>query len=209
MKMDKTDKAIYGLIIFLVVVGGLIFLADKGKFLSINKPSAYYYSNGVQKFKILKFSEQNYAGYQIELKNSANELIYINIRNDPKNLETIEIDRGIFHKINNAQSIYITIEPYTNLTGKTTVAALEIDKFIDNKYFFNIPVNSSFTKKYQDFPVKNCGNSNNLVPVIWLKLGAETKVYSEGSCIIVEGKTENDIIRAADRLVLYLIGIMP
>lgn len=210
--MDNTNKLIYGLIIILVIIGGLIYLGNQSGLLNMNKSSVYFYSNGVEQFRVSEVKTQGYTGYTIEFTDFENKPYYANIRNDPRELEHIEIDRTIFHKINNADNVFITINPNANLTGKTTVAALEINNFIDNKYFFNTLVNSSFTEPHVDLPnytIMTCENATKTRPVIYLKIGEETKITSDNYCIIVEGKTEYEIIKAADRLVLYLIGVMP
>jgi hypothetical protein len=149
-------------------------------------------------------------GYQIEIYFPGDHRpYYIDLRYDPVSLEDIDVDRRIFHTLRDDENIYITIDPYANLTSRTTIAALEIDKFIDNKYFLNIPVNSSMTKPYHDFPVRTCENATEKSSVIWLKKGQKNEISLQDSCVVVEGKTEEDLIRAADRLALYLIGIMP
>lgn len=208
--MDWNDKAILIVIGILALFGMAIYLGGQYGFYDFNKPNTYMYSNGESQFEVKKVKDQNYAGYEIKFYYEASEQpYYLDIRNDPASLEGIPINRTIFNRIKDDANIFITIDPSANLTGKTTVAALEIDKFIDNKYFMNIPVNSSVTKPYSDYPVKSCDDATATSSVIWLKTGDKTQVQSEGNCIIVEGKTEQDIIRGADRLVLYLVGIMP
>ena len=51
--------------------------------------------------------------------------------------------------------------------------------------------------------------TDNKKTTIKLQLGEENKIFKEGSCVVVEGKTEEDLIRGADRLFLRLLGIMP
>jgi hypothetical protein len=178
--------------------------------INVNKSAAYMYSNGDSEFKVTKVLFEKYVGYQVEYFYPNNpQPFFINLRYDPESLEDIEIDRTIFHKIKDDETIYITINPFENLTSKTTIAAMEIDKIIDNQYFFNIEVKSSMTEKYANYPIKTCNDATKESSVIWLKLGEETKITSEENCIIVEATTEDDMIRAADRLSLYLIGIMP
>ena len=44
--------------------------------------------------------------------------------------------------------------------------------------------------------------------VALLKLGEETKVYLEKDCVILQGETEEDITRAADRFVYHILEVM-
>lgn len=187
----------------------LLLIAGCGPF-KVNKSSTYLYSNGDSEFKVTKVAFDNYIGYQIEIYFPGNhQPYYINLRYDPLSLEDINIDRKIFHTLRDDNNVYITIDPDANLTSKATIAALEIDKFIDNKYFMNIAVNSSMTKPYHNFAVRTCENATKESSVIWLKKSDKNQISLDNNCIIIEGKTEDDLIRGADRLSLYLIGIMP
>ena len=98
-------------------------------------------------------------------------------------------------------------------TGKKilTPSPNEIDKFLDNAYLFKIPTKSAFTEEYESSPeyiIKTCEDVSKDVAVIWLKLGEETVVKDEGGCVILEGQTEDDLIRIADGLVFYLMGMV-
>ncbi|MFH0797824.1 MAG: hypothetical protein V1906_00265 [Candidatus Woesearchaeota archaeon] len=208
--MEGNDKAILIVIGVLMLFGIAIYLGGHFGLYNLNRPDVYMYSNGDSEFEVRKVVDQNYVGYEIKFfYPGSGQPYYMDVRYDPASMEDIPIDRTIFNKIKDDKVMHITIDPTANLTGKTTIAALEIDKFIDNKYFLNIQVNSSVTKPYADYPIKTCGDATPDNSVIWLKTGDETKITTEGNCIIVQGKDEDDIIRAADRLVLYLVGIMP
>mgnify|MGYP001566887069 CR=1 FL=1 len=169
--MESNDKAILAVIGILILFGVAIYLGGHYGLYGFNKPDIYMYSNGDSEFEVKKVMDQNYAGYEIKFYYGAdNQPYYLDIRNDPASLEDIPINRTIFNKIKDDANIFITIDPTAKLTGKTTVAAMEIDKFIDNKYFLNIPVNSSVTKPYAEFPVMDCGNAtarmSSTTPVI-------------------------------------------
>ncbi|MDP3916724.1 MAG: hypothetical protein Q8Q42_00360 [Nanoarchaeota archaeon] len=158
-------------------------------------------------------------GYDMQFFiNDAQYPVIMNLRNDPRELEDIPIDIDkVKNMIIGKSQIYITINATANLTGRTTIAAKEIDYFIDNPYLYDIPVNSAFLAptteagpKIDKQVIKTCEDSNENVTVIWLRLGDETAVFEEDGCVIVQGKTpdEMEIIRAADRLYLTMMGIM-
>ncbi len=142
----------------------------------------------------------------------------MSIREDPRTLEDIPIDPSYVKEIIlDATNVYVTIEPSDELRGATTVAAKEIDYFIDNNHLYNIPVNSSFMSpteesqlSLEEQTIKTCEDSHDGTLVIWLRLGEETAVFEEEGCLVVQGASPNEmeIIRAADRLVLTLLGIM-
>lgn len=147
-------------------------------------------------------------GYQLQLYiNQADYPALVKVRHKPQDLEAIPLDDVSFLKEKNR--IFITLDPTNkNLTGKTTVAALEIDAFIDNPYLYNIPVNSSFTQPYANATVKTCADVSATDGIIHLDLGDATAVSVEEGCVLVRGETEDDLIMAADRLVLTLLGVM-
>ena len=67
------------------------------------------------------------------------------------NSEYIVILDGIYGD----EEIYVTLNPNADLSSKATIAALEIDKIIDNEYLYNIPVHSAMTlENEQGYPDK-------------------------------------------------------
>ena len=191
---------------FLVLLALGIYLNQKYEWLG-HQPANYEYVNGKQAFTVTRVNEGNYLGYQITVFLNDNPY-YLSIRNDPRDLESIPITGSPQKTMSYAKRVFITLSPEDNLTSKATIAALEIDKIIDNPYFYNLPVNSSMTSPFGNFPVISCSNATEDNAVIWLKKGASTQITETNNCIIVEGEDEDDLIKAADRLSLFLVGIM-
>ncbi|MBT4576959.1 hypothetical protein HOB91_01350, partial [Candidatus Woesearchaeota archaeon] len=101
------------------------------------------------------------------------------------------------------------------LRGPTLVAAREIA--IPLSLLYGAEVNKTLTKTSEELDVpieeqfvRTCEDSDDTTLVIWQRLGDETAVFEENGCLIVQGKSpdEMEIIRAADRLYLTMIGIM-
>lgn len=154
-----------------------------------------------------KFQADNY-GYKLQLYVNQQPLpASVHLREDPRTLENISVE-GDIQILRQKKQIYVTLDPYTNLTGKTTIGALEIDSIIDNPYLFNIPVSSSFTKPYLNNTLRTCDDVNATEGVILLQLAEKTSVREDKGCIYVEGITEDDLIRASDRLVYTLLKVM-
>ncbi|MBS3117736.1 hypothetical protein J4430_02555 [Candidatus Woesearchaeota archaeon] len=129
------------------------------------------------------------------------------IRYDPKSVEDIPIEANL-NEIIQKKVVFVAIDPTdTRLKGRTTVAAMELNDNIEK--FFNRTVNGAFTIEQANYTVRTCENTGGTEAVIKLQLGEENKIFKEGSCVVVEGKTEEDLIRGADRLFLRLLGIMP
>jgi len=195
--------------VILVLVG---LLLGFGVFIFLNEPETYVennyvYSNGNEMFNVTVVSaNESY----VQLYVGDDETPYlIALRNDPASLEDIVVEGVLNTRIFNDEQIWLTINPNANLTGKTTVAVLEVDKIIDNENLYGIPANAAMTMENEyNYPVKSCYDGTDKSTVIFFTLGSETKVYTDEYCIIIVGTTENEIIRAADRFVLTLLGVM-
>lgn len=200
----QASRILIAVIVILIALAIVIVVKQKEKFEGI-----YKYSNGDSEFEVQPVMIGSSLQYDIKLYFPDNPKPYlVTFRYDPLKLENISIDRKAKQLIADDKLVYVTIDPDQKLTGKTTIAALEIDKVIDNYLFYNIPVSSAVTKPYQEMKVKSCKNATAEMTVIWLKTGDSTKVYTEENCIIVQGSDEEELVRAADRLGLLLIGIM-
>lgn len=210
MNDDKKIKIIIGILLALLAAFGVfLYFNSKSEWINSNNPSTYEYSNGDTSFLVTKVSDMNYRGSQIQfyLQNSAQPYI-LELRYGPLELEDVKIDRNVKQRFIDDESIFITLDPYANLTGKTVTAAMEITKVMNNQYFFHIPVNSSVTKPYNNYPVRTCENATAYSTVVLLRKGEENSISSDKNCVILTGITEEDLVKEADRLVLYLLGIM-
>ncbi|MBS3170874.1 hypothetical protein J4223_03790, partial [Candidatus Woesearchaeota archaeon] len=119
--------------VILVLVG---LLLGFGVFIFLNEPETYVennyvYSNGNEMFNVTVVSaNESY----VQLYVGDDETPYlIALRNDPASLEDIVVEGVLNTRIFNDEQIWLTINPNANLTGKTTVAVLEVDKIIDNE----------------------------------------------------------------------------
>ncbi|MBS3144500.1 hypothetical protein J4208_02850 [Candidatus Woesearchaeota archaeon] len=194
---DRTFKTI---LIILGVILVLLFLAIY--FWQPSQNSDYFFKyNGFQ-------FQQDQNGYKLTLYiNNQNVPAIVHLREDPRTLENIPVE-GNVQVLRTKQQIYVTLDPYANLTGKTTIGALEIDAILDNPYLFSIPVSSAFTVPFANATVKTCADVNATEGVILLQTGEETLIRETQGCITVQGVTEEDIIRASDRLIYTLLKIM-
>ncbi|MBI5797377.1 hypothetical protein HZA98_00550 [Candidatus Woesearchaeota archaeon] len=204
--MGSKDSA--GIIVIVLIV--LLLLA--GVYVFIQKPTTavlhnYQYGNGNSIFNVTKVSNSD---TRITIYVGSDQQPYdLILRNDPLSLENISVSGTVNTRIFNAKHVFITINPEANLSGKTTLAALEIDKIIDNPLLYNLSTTSAMTlPNDMGYPEVSCYDATSERSVILLTLGSETQVFTDGYCIIIEGTTEDNIIRAADRFDLTLLGIM-
>lgn len=200
----------------IVTVVFLLILAFVGFFLynaSSNSVDRFYFEYNGIKFDP---AESGVGFDMLFFVNDASTPTLMTVRNDPRNLEDIPIDAEYVRGVVAGKSVvYITEDPYDELTGPTLVAANELA--IPLIFLYGAEVNKTLLKTsdeigvaLEDQVVKTCEDSDDRTLVIWQRLGDETAVFEEDGCLIVQGKSpdEMEIIRAADRLYLTMLGIM-
>ena len=108
------------------------------------------------------------------------------------------------------QELFITMDE--NATGVSVLAATEISKVTGNSLIFRYPKETFGALKNpiegRNVTVITCNNVNNTTGVISFEIGNSSEIYSKNGCILAVGKSESDLIRVADRLMLVLLGIM-
>jgi len=202
-KPDRVNLVLYGLIAVLILFGAFVYIRE-----TTHLPPVYEYSNGDSQFEVRKITDTE-SQVQFYL-NDDPQPYTVTLRYGPRELEDVIFEnRDIKQTITDDDLVYITFDPNEELKGEAALAGVEAGKLIANKYFYNIPVKSAVTSEYDNNTVVSCDNATKKNTVIWVKKGEETKVSMQDNCILVEGPTESDIVKAADRLALYLIGIMP
>lgn len=203
--MKKTEKQatiiVISLLVVLVSAFFLIFIKQTKE-----AENSFVY-NG---FKVDKVEDKQNIFYNIELYIGDNpQLFSVDIRSDPREIGLIPSESNLKDKLlrQNVSELYITMEP--TYTSKAVIAAMEISKIVGNKYFFNLPTHGALIRSIGDkSPVKTCDDVNETTSIIWLRLSDSTRIYSRGDCVIVDGQTEDDLIKASDRISLSLLGII-
>ena len=214
VKDEKSEKSIsnliYGLIIAFVIVGIVVGVnVYSGFVVKEDSYERYNYSNGWSSFPVKKINDGLSTHYEIIVHFGKNPQPFkVMFRYGPLDVSDIYVPFSAKNRMLNDQEIFITIDPNANMSSKVTLAALELDKIIDNPYFFNIPMKAAVTSPYKNMLVKTCEDANTTSSVFWLKLGNETKVYTKRHCTIIQGTTEDEIMRAANRFAFVLLGIM-
>ena len=88
--------------------------------------------------------------------------------------------------------------------------------FGKNEYgLYKTNIRVAFTEFHgaQPAPVVDCstvnlnGNVNRTIAVIYLKLGDENRIYSDGDCIIIEGKNTEGLIKSGEKFAYALLGV--
>lgn len=202
--MKKTEKQAT-----IIVISLLVVLVSAFFFIFIKQTKEAENSFVYNGFKVTKTEDKQSTYYDIELYMEDNpQLFSIDVRSDPREIELIPSESNLNEKIlRNVSELYITMEP--TYTSKAVIAAMEISKIVGNKYFFNLPTHGALIRYIGDkSPVKTCDDVNETTSIIWLRLSDSTRIYSRGDCVIVDGQTEDDLIKASDRISLSLLGII-
>lgn len=202
MKTDDHKNAtriIILLAVFLVVIVASAYMVQKYK---VSKVLFTY--NG---FKIRREMDNGGNLYSIDFYLNDNDSpSKISVRNNPNDLENIPIESNLKPKLLKKEA-FITMEP--RATGLTVVGAVEISKVLGNQYLYGVPTKGALVRDDgTNQTVKTCADADSDTAIVYLLKANTTSIYSEGECVIVEGSSESDIIRASDRLVLTMLGVM-
>lgn len=128
-------------------------------------------------------------------------------RADPRELEDISINPNAVDKILNARKVYISFSPNQQEIYKIGIAKVQIERLLNA---YQIPVVGAYSEDSDpidpNVPVKNCSDSTDWTPVIMLEISDTTQITS-GDCIYVRGNNHDNLILAADKLGMHLVGI--
>ncbi|MDD5086908.1 MAG: hypothetical protein PHV16_04095 [Candidatus Nanoarchaeia archaeon] len=191
------------LIIAVIAIVGLTILFFSIRYLYQPKPIENNYEyNGFTFTKI-----EGYGVWFTEIQKQ-DKNFRVSMRYSPMEVEDIPIDRTAYQVILNSNELYLTVP--NNLSSIAVLALAEVGRITGTQYgILDIPSTGALThSKGDETPVKNCEDAVGGTGIILFNLGNYTRVYLEGKCVIVEGETDWDIVRAADRLTFGLLGIM-
>ena len=187
-KIEKVERQVMWLFaIFGVLILGFLI----GYFLLLPKPYFEYHGLKVYPTKLEGFSTIFYA---LPLKSASGNNGTLVLRSDPRRLEniTLNINESLYGGI---EKIWFTTDP--DMPSSSTLAMGEIGRFVT---FMGVNTSFALTRNSTNIDQIDCTNATSSVRVIEIRLGNETRVYSEGYCIIVEGEDSENVIAAADRL---------
>ncbi len=211
--MEKQDKiiTIFVAVLFLVLVGVLLMIflnKDNGESYHYSGPGGDYNffvkkdpSSGLNINYLVTYIEGKYE-YQIPLRNSPMDVEEVPLE-DVKDIALIESgnDKNDY--------LYITqSNDFINLTGGgSTIAAYEIGLVTGVGRVYGIYTDLASTEENSNgLRIVTCDNVPKNVGVIELRFG-EPRIYAEGDCVIVQGNSKENIIAAAEKLIMHLIGV--
>jgi hypothetical protein len=205
----KIGILLYVLIFFAIVMIVFAIFSFKKPILS-NK--YVYTSPSGEQFEFYKYQIENITQHILTIyrvDQGVKHQVDIPFINDPYSLENIQIGNEVKDNILTKKGLFITLDPYGD--SKSVLAAIEITRVIGTNDYgvFKIPTQSAtIVQTNTTFPVKTCGDATQDIGVIYLAIGNQTQVFSYKNCVVVEGKTYDDLIKSADKLTLNLLGVM-
>ncbi|MBS3152139.1 hypothetical protein J4230_01880 [Candidatus Woesearchaeota archaeon] len=211
-KRKKVEKKTLwvALVIFVVLI--LIILV--GYFVRVYLSNGYYNYEGKNgEYKIWKSKVGSVIFYHVSVFQEDQEYIY-SFRNHPKDLEEIYLEPGLISELNRPKGIrklYVTQDvELANMTDADSVlgiAAFE-QMLTGNFGIYNLDISNVYNTSFENktLPI-TCANVTNNIAVVYIKVGDETKVYSQYGCIIIEGRGGNGIIKAGEKFAYNLLGV--
>ena len=194
-KKDNSWKYLVYVMLIIISIFIILFIIEK----LLPKNYQGYDYNG---FSFIKGKDMWFTQIQPP---GENKIYTIELRYGPKELEDIPIigEPKLFLTINKT---YITFDPYNENLKYIGLAIGDIDINLIN--VLNIEPVAACTKNHSgcsDRPIKDCDNTN--YPVILVKQDPVAFIEQKGNCLIIQGN-DFELVKAADKLLLYLYGIM-
>ena len=211
MEQEKKLSAIFYVLIF-VTVAMVVFAV-----ISFKKPilsDRYIYTSpSGEQFEFVKSEVGNITQhiatiYAFDRQGNKHQ-VDIPFINDPYSLEEISIVNEVKNKLLNKEGIFVTLDP--NSGSKSVLAAVEITRVIGTSDYgvFKIPTQvATTTQTNTTYPYITCNDATKQIGVVYLWLKNQTRIFSLGECVVVEGKDYDDLIKASDKLTMHLLGIM-
>lgn len=211
MKLEK--KIALVIVFFVIILFAVLHFRNSGSFI-------YHGKNGDFKFDVSKIEKINI--YSPHVNYNGKEYVYA-FRNKPQKLESLEFDQKVIDNLNRPDGlvdVYITkdinLSELTNASVSLVTAPMAsiLGKADYGIYKKNVRVAfTQFHAGQPTAPAVDCstvnlnGNVNRTSAVIFLKLGEQNRVYSDGECIVIEGKNTDGLIKAGEKFAYSLIGV--
>ena len=211
MKNKSLNYIVWALIILIIIIGAWIIFENTSQ-KQAGKPYTIY--NG---YVIYEDKDQNSLRYRVEaIANDGKKYIHY-FKTYPTDLLNLTYESNLKEKIlysdlqNSIKKnkIYFSYDPSMDGSEILTAGTLVQILGINNAGIYNIPTVISVTKDSgnPDFLIKTCKDATEEIGVIELRYG-EPKIYSEGDCVIVQGKNREDFINMNDLLSYMLLGVI-
>jgi hypothetical protein len=174
------------------VIGYMVTQGDGGNQLSYNG---------------FDFQTSGYNGWLTDVDGKSARFTY-----HPSEIDNINISPDVINHLKNTKMVFLSFDPEDVSIQRIELARLELDQQLPA--FFNIfPVTgvSNRTGTYAAFPEVDCRNATIFIPVLQFRTdpdGGRPSIESNGSCIILEAGSPDDIVILKDRLLYGMLGVI-
>ena len=148
----------------------------------------------------------NAFGTYVVIDNNQKQLVQFRL--DPREAGNVSLDEEALIDIVSAKKIYITSDPLGKDLGNVAIAAYQISRIIG---LSNIPTVGAYTRDSEppnpNVPLKTCNDATNTTTVIILETGDFTGISEKDYCVHISGTNNTEMIKAADKLGMNLLGI--
>lgn len=189
---NKREKKKWWLILFIVMI--MVGTSFSFVFYGFSGSNAEVKYNGLT---FVKFPDH------WEAKINGKPAAFSFLPNDVENIAALD---DSFKTLQGKLEIDVTYD--SNSTYKEAIAlaqhqmALTLEKY-------GIFVRKGFTSNNTfNLPIITCSNATFNVPVVYFREGNSTTIHNENSCIIAEAPLNAEFIKAKDRLLYGMLGVM-
>ncbi|MBI3033041.1 hypothetical protein HYY69_06210 [Candidatus Woesearchaeota archaeon] len=127
----------------------------------------------------------------------------------PTSVESIIVAPEIFQRIKQSNMQYLTFNPSDPLINEIEYTRFSMqNSFRDAFSIYLIPGVTNQTEPYTMLPLITCVNATDLINVVEMKQGNETKVYQQNNCIIWEAQDGFSLREIKEKIMYQMLGVM-
>lgn len=123
----------------------------------------------------------------------------------PEEVRSLQVEENSIRMLKDIAQIDSTSQFNDTLAEPIALAQFQMGSTLNS---FGIYLRSGFIGNISSISQIKCEDATSFVPVIYFKGSNQTKIYANSSCIIAEAVTAADMIKAKDRLVYEILGII-
>ena len=177
---DRKEKKRWGLILFIVI----IMVGTSASFVLIGSQQ-----NEVAKYNGIKFVSQNSVWIaKISGKDAAFSFL-------PGDVESIRLSGESAQKLKGRLEIDVTYDLNSTYREPIALAQHQMGLTLGQYNIFNLPIIT-------------CNDATSIVPVVYFRQGNATSINAEGDCIIAEASSGEGFIKAKDRILYGVLGVI-
>ena len=189
---EKKEKRRWGLILFIVIIMlGTTFSFVYYGFSGVDETVKY---NGI---KFVKFPDR----WEANINGATAAFTFL-----PGEVENVFVPDGFSARMQDKLEIDATYDANSTFRESIALAQHQMGLTLEQ---YNIFVRKGFTANNSfNLPVITCNDSTANVPVVYFRHGNSTGIHLEKDCIIAEAQSNTDFIKAKDRLLYGILGVI-